>query len=290
MTQAVVVQNELEKTARLQVELRCGADANLEDPKMTHDVFGMDEVGKDEDGDLFGEAREDEADGQGDEISEGEVEDMAPKRVAPDPGMPSQAEVDEHEVDHVPFRQWCEECVKGRGTGEPHGPSEGVHELPVVEFDYLFCTNSKIYRREELDEESKASATTILVVKERKTKAIFAHVVPQKGVDAEGYSVARLVEDVKWLGCTKLLLRSDNERAILNLLKTALRKLKTEGIEQIAREAPPDYDSRASGSIENAVKQVQGLLRTVKLWFEKHLGGTVPESHPTLAWMVEHVA
>ena len=186
MTQAVVVLNELEKTARLQVELRCGANANLEDPMMTHDVFGMDEVGKDEDGDLFGEAREDEADGQGDEISEGEVEDMAPKRVAPDPGMPSQAEVDEHEVDHVPFRQWCEECVKGRGTGEPHGPSEGVHELPVVEFDYLFCTNSQIYRREELDEESKASATTILVVKERKTKAIFAHVVPQKGVDEQG--------------------------------------------------------------------------------------------------------
>jgi hypothetical protein len=110
----------------------------------------------------------------------------------------------------------------------------------VVEFDYLFCTDSKIHRREELDEEAKASAIKILVVKERKTKAIVAHVVPQKGVDAEGYSVARLVEDVKSLGCTMLLLRSDNERAIVNLLKTALRKLRTEGIEQVAREAPPE--------------------------------------------------
>ena len=64
MTQAVVVQNELEKTARLQVELRRGANANRDDPKTTHDVLGMDVVGKDEDGDLFGEAREDEADGQ----------------------------------------------------------------------------------------------------------------------------------------------------------------------------------------------------------------------------------
>ena len=85
MTQAVVVQNELEKTARLQVELRRGANANRDDPKTTQDVFGMDEGGE-QDGDLFGEAREDEADGQGDEILEGEVEDMAPKRVAPDPG------------------------------------------------------------------------------------------------------------------------------------------------------------------------------------------------------------
>ena len=112
MTQAVVVQNEFEKIARLQAspgksESRLGANANRDDPKMTQDVFGMDEVGE-QDGDLFGEAREDEADGQGDEISEGEMEDMAPKRVAPDFGMPSQAEVDEHEVDHVPYRQWCE--------------------------------------------------------------------------------------------------------------------------------------------------------------------------------------
>ena len=84
-------------------------------------------------------------------------------------------------------------------------------------------------------------------------------------MNADGYLVARLREDVKWLGCATFLLRSDNERAILSLLKTALRKLKAEGIEQVAREAPPDYDSRSNGSIENAIKQVQGLLRTVKL-------------------------
>ena len=111
------------------------------------------------------------------------------------------------------------------------------------------------------------------MVKDRKGNAIFAHTIPQKGVDADGYSVARLVEDIKWLGYTKLLLRSDNEAAIVSLLAVALRRLKTEGIVQVAREKPPDYDSRASGSIENAVKQVQGLLRTVKFGFEKHLGG-----------------
>ena len=250
----------------------------------------MDEVGAEEDGDLFGEAREEEADGQGDEISEGEVEEMAPKRVAPDLGMPSQAEVDEHEVDHTPYRQWCEECVAGRGTGEPHGASKGANEMSVVEFDYLFCINKVVYRREELDEEARAGAIKILVVKDTKSKAIFAHVVPQKGVDAAGYSVARLVEDVKWLGYSKLLLRSDNEAAIVSLLKNAVRQLKTEGIEQVAREAPPSYDSRAQGSVENAVKQVQGLLRSIKLGFEKHIGGPLPESHPVFSWMVEWVA
>ena len=254
-------------------------------------MLGMDEVGDDEDGDLFGEAREGEADGQQEEISDGEAEDMAPKKIAPDPGMPSPEEIEEHEVDHVPYRRWCEECVRGRGTGEPHGPSDGAHIVPVVEFDYVFVTNKEVYRREELDDEAmKKAAVKILVVKDRKGKAIFAHVVLQNGVDVDGYSVARLVDDIKWLGYTKLLLRSDNEAAIISLLTAALRKLKTEGIAQVAREKPPDYDSTANGSIENAVKQVQGLLRTIKLGFEKHLGGLVPDSHPTFSWMVEWVA
>ena len=82
VTQAVVVQNELEETARLQIspgksEPRLGAKADRNVPKLAREVRGA-EFGE-QDGDLFGEAREDEADGQGDEIPEGEVEDMAPK-------------------------------------------------------------------------------------------------------------------------------------------------------------------------------------------------------------------
>ena len=84
------------------------------------------------------------------EISEGEAEDMAPKRISPDPGLPTEAEVDDHEVDHMPFRRWCEECVAGRGTGEQR---EGQHAAPTIAFDYLFVTNKKILRREELEGE-----------------------------------------------------------------------------------------------------------------------------------------
>ena len=131
---------------------------------MVEDVLGMDEVGNDEDGDLFGEARDGEADGQQEEISDGEAEDMAPKKVAPDPGLPSPEEIDEHEVDHVPYRRWCEECVRGRGTGEPHGPSDGTHIVPIVEFDYIFVTNKEIYRREELDDEAMKKAAVAWVM------------------------------------------------------------------------------------------------------------------------------
>ena len=49
-------------------------------------------------------------------------EDCGPKRIVPDPGAPTQSEIDEHNVDHLPYRSWCECCVKGKATGEP--PSE----------------------------------------------------------------------------------------------------------------------------------------------------------------------
>ena len=31
------------------------------------------------------------------------------------PCLPTRAEIDEHELTHLPFRNWCEHCVKGRG-------------------------------------------------------------------------------------------------------------------------------------------------------------------------------
>ena len=67
----------------------------------------------DADDDLFEDAREGDAERLGHDVSEGETEDAAPKRIAADPGRPSQLEVEEHEVDHCPFRSWCEECIKG---------------------------------------------------------------------------------------------------------------------------------------------------------------------------------
>ena len=77
------------------------------------------------------EAEDLEAEGEQGEIIEvgsDELEaEAAPRRTAPDPGQPTREEVDEHRVDHYPYRSWCEFCVKGRGSGEQHrrGPGGG---------------------------------------------------------------------------------------------------------------------------------------------------------------------
>ena len=42
-------------------------------------------------------------------------EDVEQIKVASDPKLPSQQEVDEHRCTHVPYRDWCKWCVMGRG-------------------------------------------------------------------------------------------------------------------------------------------------------------------------------
>ena len=51
----------------------------------------------------------------------------------------------------------------------------------------------------------------MLIVPDKKKKALFAHVVPVKGVDEEGLAARSIVVDVVWLGFTKVVLKTDNE-------------------------------------------------------------------------------
>ena len=52
--------------------------------------------------DLFGDAKPGEGIGKVEDFDEDLEEDSEPKKVPADPGQPTQAEVDDHNVDHYP--------------------------------------------------------------------------------------------------------------------------------------------------------------------------------------------
>ena len=242
-------------------------------------------------------AAEDEAAVEPSNESEHQVnggEDVAEKTAAPIPYSPSQEEMDEHSVDHLPFRNWCPHCVAGRAVGEPHRskPEDKRHQS-VLTFDYLFITKGSDGSR-RVDTRGEAGdrevLLKILVVKDTGTKTIFAHVVDAKGADAR--AVKCLVDDIKWLGHVKLALKADNEPAIAALLQETLRAAKEQvpELEQLASEKPVPYDHQSNGAAEAAVRQVQGMLRTHKASLEQSLKCKVPSRHPVIRWLVEHVA
>ena len=55
-----------------------------------------------------------------------------------DPILPKKAEVQAHEMTHLPFRNWCRHCVSGRGMERPHRQVQGERTLPEFHFDFCF--------------------------------------------------------------------------------------------------------------------------------------------------------
>ena len=96
--------------------------------------------------------------------------------------------------------------------------------MPAFGFDYLSITKSpKVVRSPSEGDEV---LLKILVATVSSGKAMFAHTVDAKGPGEDRYAVQRLAEDICWLGYTRVLLRSDNEPAILKLLEESLKSLR----------------------------------------------------------------
>ena len=73
---------------------------------------------------------------------ETEEEALRPKGV-PTPSPPSRQERLEHELTHLPFRSWCELCVKGKCKADQHRATGQLaeSEIPVVSVDYAFMSD-----------------------------------------------------------------------------------------------------------------------------------------------------
>ena len=85
----------------------------------------------------------------------------------------------------------------------------------------------------------------MLIVRDDKSKTISGRVAPQKGIDEKGVAVSSLDEDVRWLGYSNRILKSDNEPAIVKLLREALREVRIEGAASapvLMEEHSPEFD------------------------------------------------
>ena len=98
------------------------------------------------------------------------------------------------------------------------------------------------------------------------------------------------MDHVKWLGYRKIVLKTDNEPAILKLLQESLRDLRVEGLDQVMAEISPEYDPQSNGNAEVGVELVKGMVRTMRSGLERELGFRVPARHPLVSWIVRHAA
>ena len=72
--------------------------------------------------------------------SEGFYGSRRPKMLG-EPYVPTEAEREEHEKSHLPWRWWCADCVGGGAVSHPHHPTPedpANSRLPHVLMDYFF--------------------------------------------------------------------------------------------------------------------------------------------------------
>ena len=151
-------------------------------------------------------------------MDKGDVTEEAVLRKAlPSPSMPSIAEIRLHKTTHLPYRSWCDECVEAFAREWPHlrgdGPSD--RSIPVIHMDYACLTEKGLFRPRELDEEEIKHAVTTIVVYCAGSGSPFMHVVPSKGTTTDKFAAERIVEDIVYLGHSRVILRSHNEPALV---------------------------------------------------------------------------
>ena len=133
------------------------------------------------------------------------------------------------------------------------------------------------------------SKMPVLVVRDRFTKGIFTHLVPCTGTE-HFYPEAALLRDVKFLGYSRLVIKSDQEPSILALANAVKNTVTSNGIDcQLESSPKGDSHGMSNGEAESVVGITQGLARTLKDFVEHKSGKVTDPKSPLLGWLIEHV-
>ena len=192
---------------------------------------------------------------------------------------PPAEEIKRHKVSgHCPYRSWCEDCIRGAATMDPHlARGDPISNVPEFHSDYAFFRDRK---------GDKLNKVVVLVSRDRGSLGLAAHVVPKKRTGS-GWIIGQYERDLRKFGHrTKITLRSDGEPAIVDLLRKVGEAREAETL----LEQSPGGDSKANGRAEQAVQTVEKATRVIKISTERNLGSRIRVTHPAFPWMVMHAA
>ena len=98
------------------------------------------------------------------------------------------------------------------------------------------------------------------------------HVVPSKATSLDKFAAERIVEDIVYLGHTRVILRSDNEPALLLLVGEPLKGLRVQQLDSAASEGSVLPDPQTAGAAEVAVRNLNCQVRAMHLTLDRFLG------------------
>ena len=205
-----------------------------------------------------------------------EAEDALTPQFARTEHAPSQEEIDSHEISHWPYRSWCPSCIQGAAISDPHRRGNHTSELPIISIGYSSLSSE--------DQESEG-AMPVLNIKDSWSKKVAAEIVPRKGNNE--YALEVLTDFIKQTGYKRIILKSDQEPAILSLKDFAASALPHVNV---TMETSPIGESSSNSIIESQIRRTTALVRVHETCLESHLQKPLETSADIIPWMVRHCA
>ena len=224
------------------------------------------------------------------ELPDGEEEGDAPRGL-PCPGAPSTAERIAHELTHYPYRKWCEHCVRGRAVG-PNAkkvPAAGREtSVPRAHMDYAYLQEEVVEIEDEFKTETTATMSlTILVMIETLCESVWVYTVNAKGVLSDAWLPGKIATDLATVGVanTRIVFKTYTEPAIVELRRAVGE---SRGGTPTGHGDSRVGDSNSNARIERTIREVKGLIRTLRSDLKEKLGADVPLDSAIVPWMVRH--
>ena len=206
---------------------------------------------------------------------------------------PSKEEWIKHHITHVPFKAWHPICVKNAAMNNPHKLTHHFRGIAMFCMDYMYMTKKP-------DEEQVMHPR--LVTKERISGGIWALATIRKGAN-NSEIVRRIIETIDSIGSPKIIIKTDQESAIIEVQKEVRKELWNELIAMIKKvkevkegsdedsgykipggevilENSPVGESQSNGFIENAIREVQNQIRKLKAQLEQDITEKIGSDSP----------
>ena len=187
------------------------------------------------------------------------------------PQQPTPQQIAEHNLTHLPCRNWCPICVQGTGRQDNYKKQQSRQPIIQVDFAYI---------KSQQDPKTIPVLTAVDVT----TQLCMAVLVPDKPSMMD-YMINNLQAFIFNCGRTQGILQSDNEDTLNALLKATASKVGSMTVPH-----SPSYSSNSQGSVERLHRTLLGQIRVVKAQVESNYSISMSTKHCLLPWIVRHAA
>ena len=187
------------------------------------------------------------------------------------PQQPTPQQIAEHNLTHLPYRNWCPICVQGKGRQDNYKKQQSRQAIIQVDFAYI---------KSQQDPKTIPVLTAVDVT----TQLCMAVLVPDKPSMMD-YMINNLQAFIFECGRTHGILQSDNEDTLNALLQATASKVRSMTVRH-----SPSYSSNSQGSVERLHRTLLGQIRVVKAQVESNYSMTMSTKHCLVPWIVRHAA